>query len=324
MEKILITGVQGQTGSYLAELLTEQNWEVHGTVTAPSDIRNHAIPAILHPADLKKPGSLTAVLKSVRPDAIVNLAAISSVAESWKRPTETFVVNAGAANEILSFIIGLPSSIKSQIRIIQASSSEIFESSSLPLEEASPYGTRNPYGVSKLAAHLIGHTARSLGFRWNNAILFNHESPRRPINFLSKKVAIGVAEISLGLRDVIELGDLSPKRDWGWAPDIAEALSLLLHVPQSGDFIISTGVSHSVEEFVSTTFEIAGITNWKDYVITSNELIRPVETMNTVGLPFKFIQQTGWTPTKSFEEIISTLLEYEISQLKQKHIELND
>lgn len=324
MAKILITGVLGQTGSYLAELLSQQNWEVHGTVTNPSDLRNHDIPAILHPADLKKPGSLTAVLNSVRPDAIVNLAAISSVAESWKRPTETFVVNAGAVNEIFAFIIELPPSVKSQIRIIQASSSEIFQSSSSALEETSPYGTRNPYGVSKLAAHLIGHTARSLGFKWSNAILFNHESPRRPINFLSKKVAIGVAEISLGLRSVIELGDLSPKRDWGWAPDIAEALNLLLNVPQSGDYIISTGVSHSVEDFVSSTFEKAGIANWKDYVVTSDELIRPVETMNTVGSPTKFIQQTGWAPTKSFEEITSTLLEYEINQLKQEQFELKN
>lgn len=317
MKKVLITGVLGQTGSYLADILSLQNWEVHGTVSRPSDLRNHDVPAILHPADLKKTGSLSMVLNSVRPDAVINLAAISSVAESWKNPTQTFTVNAVAVNEIFTYLLGLPHQKKSELRVIQASSSEIFESSNSILHENSTYGARNPYGVSKLAAHLIGQSARSLGYQWSNAILFNHESPRRPMTFLSKKVANAVAEISLGKRSVIELGDLSPRRDWGWAPDVALGLSMLLQNAKSDDYIISTGVSHSVEEFVASTFKHAGITDWKSYVVSSDEFIRPVETMNTVGSPAKFMEMTGWTPSKTFEEITEELYSSQLSSLRQ-------
>lgn len=317
MNKVLITGVLGQTGSYLAEILSDQNWEVHGTVTSPLDLPKHIVPAILHSADLKKPGSLTSVMQSIRPEAVINLAAISSVAQSWKHPTETFTVNAVAVNEIFSYLLSLNSSKKTQVQVIQASSSEIFESSSSILSETSVYGARNPYGVSKLAAHLIGHSARTLGFRWNNAILFNHESPRRPITFLSKKVAKATAEISMGIRTSIELGDLSPRRDWGWAPDVAEAISLLLKVSKPDDYIISTGASHSVEEFVASTFRHAGISDWKSHVTQSSEFIRPIETMNSVGSPSKFIETTGWAPSKSFDEITAELYNYELAQLSQ-------
>lgn len=318
MKKVLITGVLGQTGSYLADILSLQNWEVHGTVSRPSDLRSHLVPAVLHPADMNKTGSLSMVLRSVRPDAVVNLAAISSVAESWKRPTETFTINAVAVNEIFSYLLSLAPQKKSEVKVIQASSSEIFESSPSILLENSTYGARNPYGVSKLAAHLIGHTARSLGFQWSNAILFNHESPRRPMSFLSKKVANAVAEISLGRRISIELGDLRPRRDWGWAPDVADALSLLLKISQCDDFIISTGISHSVEQFVSSTFSHAGIKDWKSYVISSDEFMRPVETMNTVGSPAKFMETTGWAPSKSFEEITKELYISQLSLLTQQ------
>lgn len=317
MKKVLITGVLGQTGSYLAEILKSENWEVHGTVTNPGDLKNQFIPATLHPTDLCKPGSLTRVLNSVSPEVIINLAAISSVAESWKHPVETFSVNAVAVNEIFSYLMGLSSNQKNRVKVIQASSSEIFASSNGILVENSPYDARNPYGVSKLAAHLIGHSARTLGFKWDNAVLFNHESPRRPAHFLSKKVARAVAEIKLGLRTKIELGDLSPHRDWGWAPDVAKALYLLMNLGDSDDYIISTGYSHSVEEFVSSTFRHAGISDWRSHVLISRDFIRPKETLHTVGSPLKFMQKTGWAPSKTFEEITGELLEFELASLNQ-------
>jgi GDPmannose 4,6-dehydratase len=324
MKKILITGVLGQTGSYLAELLAKNEWQIHGTVTKPSEIKRSFIPAILHPADLSVSGNLFRLLKTIRPDAIVNLAAISSVAESWKKPVQTFRVNASAVNEIFEYSFSLSPKEKINFKAIQASSSEIFEETQGILTEESSLGSRNPYGTSKLAAHLIGQNARTLGIQWTNAILFNHESTRRPDQFLSKKVAKGVAEISLGLRKTITLGDLSPRRDWGWAPDVAQALWLLLESNESDDYIISTGVSYSVEEYVSQTFKNAGISDWMKYVVQSSEFIRPVETRNTLGSPKKFSDKTGWVPSITFNDITNELLTHEINKLKNQQMKSHE
>jgi GDPmannose 4,6-dehydratase len=312
MPRLLITGIQGQTGSFLADHYVTRAWDVHGTASMPptSPERDDAT---LHAVNFMDRGALGALLDSLKPELIVNLAAISSVAQSWKSPALTMQVNAVAVAEIAEYALRQVATLGNGPRVIQASSSEIFES--LPGQhqtEETPVRPRNPYGVSKAAAHFTGQASREAGVHWTNAILYNHESLRRPESFLSRKVTKAVAEIALGLRERLTLGTLSSIRDWGWAPDVADALVKLAALEESGDYIVSTGTQHSVEEFVEAAFRCAGLNPWREYVDFSDEFVRPNETPSSAASPQKLMAATGWQPTVTFEEVVRRMVENDI------------
>lgn len=315
MRRLLITGIQGQTGSYLANHYVTQGWDVHGTASMPPTAPEHA-DVTLHGVNFVDRGALGQLLASLEPELIVNLAAISSVAQSWKSPALTMQVNAVAVAEIAEYAHQHATSPRGGPRVIQASSSEIFESiPGKPQTEETPIRPRNPYGVSKAAAHFTGQASRAAGAHWTNAILYNHESPRRPDSFLSRKVTKAVAEIALGMRERLTLGALSSVRDWGWAPDVADALFTLAALEESGDFIVSTGAQHSVEEFVETAFRCAGLNPWREYVDFSDEFIRPNETPSSAASPEKLMSATGWKPTVTFEDVVRRMVESDMSLL---------
>jgi GDPmannose 4,6-dehydratase len=317
---VLITGIQGQTGSYLADSYVSSGWTVHGTANVPkTSLAEKSIH--LHSVDFEIRGSLKSLLERLEPDVVINLAAVSSVAQSWKQPLETFSVNALAVAEIGAYLSELPTPKKRQTRVIQASSSEIFGSPDVsPQTELTPLQPTNPYGASKAAAHMLGQTYRAAGFHWSNCILYNHESPRRPPSFLSRKVSLAVARISLGLQDGVELGSLDPERDWGWAPDYARAISLVGTLDEAGDFVIASGTSHSVRDFVVEAFATVGITDWSSFVTSSAEFIRPRETRRSVGDASKLKRATGWLPTVSFSEMVKALVNSDLEeQIKSVH-----
>lgn len=315
MPRILITGVQGQTGSYLADFFIEKDWDVHGTANMPPT-RPEPSSVTLHAVNFQNSGALGELLKALQPDVIVNLAAVSSVAASWKQPALTMQVNAVAVTEIAEYALARNAARSHATKVIQASSSEIFESiPGVAQTEETPIRPRNPYGVSKAAAHFTGQISRNAGVAWTNAILYNHESPRRPESFLSRKVTKAVAEISTGQRERLALGSLASVRDWGWAPDVADALVRLATLDHTGDYIVSTGEQHSVQEFVEAAFLAVGITDWKNYVDFSDDFIRPNETMSSFASPQKLRDETGWMPTMTFVEIVEKMVKHDLSLL---------
>lgn len=316
MPRALITGVQGQTGFYLAEVLLGDGWEVHGTANIPNSIPPQDS-VELHKVDFSSPGSLKSLLEKIHPNLVVNLAAISSVAEAWKSPTSTLTVNTVAVAEIAEYLT--QSANSEETRVVQASSAEIFgNSSDSVFTELTPIAPINPYGVSKAASHLLGQTYRQTGLGWSNAILFNHESPRRPLTFLSRKVSNAVARISLGLQETIELGDLSSQRDWGWAPDYAQALALIAQNENADDFIVASGVAHSVEDYVRTAFAYVGISDWQDRVSSIAEFMRPTEVKVSVGDSSKLTRETGWEPKVSFQEMVGRMVQADLDLISQE------
>lgn len=316
MPRALITGVQGQTGYYLAEVLLGDGWEVHGTANIPNSIPPQES-VELHKVDFSSPGSVKTLLNKIQPDLVVNLAAISSVAEAWKSPTSTLTVNTVAVAEIAEYLS--QSANSEETRVVQASSAEIFgNSSDSVFTELTPIAPINPYGVSKAATHLLGQTYRQTGLRWSNAILFNHESPRRPLTFLSRKVSNAVARISLGLQETTELGDLSSQRDWGWAPDYAQALALIAQNENADDFIVASGVAHSVEDYVKTAFAYVGISDWQDRVSSNAEFMRPTEVKVSVGDSSKLNRETGWEPKVSFHEMVGRMVQADLDLISQE------
>lgn len=315
MPRVLITGIQGQTGSYLAENYVNLGWDVHGTASVPVAEQSDS-KAVLHRVNFSESGSLLALLKSTRPQVIVNLAAISSVAQSWESPSLTLGVNSVAVAEIAEFLSSHDDKIT---RVIQASSSEIFGDADVsPQTEATPIRPRNPYGVSKAASHLLGQSYRQAGFSWSNCILYNHESPRRPPTFLSRKVSMGVARIAAGLQESLELGSLSSRRDWGWAPDYAKAIELVASHGQADDLIIASGVDHSVEDYVREAFFAVGITDWQSRVIVNQDFIRPTETKVSVGDSSKLQTETGWRPTVTFSEMVKKMVTFDVELLEEE------
>lgn len=316
MPRALITGVQGQTGYYLAEYLLAEGYDVHGTANIPNDVEPQN-GVELHKVDFASQGSLKTLLKNIQTDLVVNLAAISSVAEAWKSPTATLTVNTLAVAEIAEYATEATDS--KNVRIVQASSSEIFgNSQDSVFTEQTAISPINPYGVSKAASHLLGQTYRKTGVGWSNAILFNHESPRRPLGFLSRKVSNAVARISLGLQDNVELGDLSSQRDWGWAPDYARALALISQHHTADDFIVASGVAHSVEDYVAAAFNYVGISQWQDHVSINSKFIRPTEVKISVGDSRKLRVATGWTPSVTFEQMVGRMVQADIDLVSQE------
>jgi GDPmannose 4,6-dehydratase len=318
LPKALITGITGQDGSYLAELLLSKGYEVVGIVRRTS---HHSYERIEHflerievlAADLLDQHSLTMVLQETRPDEVYNLAAQSYVPTSWTQPVLTGEFTALGVTRILEAI----RLVHPSTRFYQASSSEMFgRVSETPQRETTSFYPRSPYGVAKVYGHWITVNYReSYNLYAVSGILFNHESPRRGIEFVTRKVTDGVARIKLGLSQEIRLGNLDARRDWGFAGDYVEAMWLMLQQPQPQDYVIGTGQTHSVRELVEAAFGHVGL-DWRKYVKTDPKFVRPAEVDVLQADPSKARRELGWSPKVSFSELVGMMVEADMIRLR--------
>jgi GDPmannose 4,6-dehydratase len=316
-KRALITGITGQDGSYLAELLLEKGYEVYGMVRRSSTENFERIDHLtdritLIQADLLDPTSLVEALEEARPTEVYNLGAQSFVPTSWKQPVLTAEFTAVGVTRLLEAI----RRVDPDIRFYQASSSEMFgKVREVPQNEQTPFYPRSPYGVAKVYGHFITVNYReSYGLFAVSGILFNHESPRRGLEFVTRKISDGVARIKLGLADEIRLGNLEAKRDWGYAGDYVEAMCLMLQADEPEDYVIATGEEHSVQEFADLAFAHAGLEP-KQYVKTDPEFLRPAEVDHLVGDATKASEQLGWQPRVSFKELAEMMVDADLERL---------
>jgi GDPmannose 4,6-dehydratase len=317
MPTALITGISGQDGTYLADLLLNEGYTVHGTVTSASDAENNVPRAkeiSLHIVDMNTPGVISTVIDDVEPDEIYNLAALSSVYHSWVDPFQTAMINGLAVAELLAAAWVLYERGKRKVSVIQASSAELFGT---PEETPQTEGTRirptSPYGAAKAYAHHLVGVYRGRGLQASSAILYNHESPLRPETFVTRKITAGVARIAAGRQNLIELGTLDVRRDWGWAPDYARAMRLMAGTQNIDDFVIATGETHSITDFLSIAFQRVGIADWQPYVRISDHLVRPVDPAQQVGDSSHAQKILGWVPTKTFDEIVHAMVDHDLA-----------
>jgi GDPmannose 4,6-dehydratase len=316
-KRALITGVTGQDGSYLAELLLDKGYEVYGMVRRSStenfDRIDHLTDRItLVQADLLDQSSLVEALEEARPTELYNLGAQSFVPTSWKQPVLTAEFTAVGVTRLLEAV----RRVDPDIRFYQASSSEMFgKVREAPQNERTPFYPRSPYGVAKVYGHFITVNYReSYGLYAVSGILFNHESPRRGLEFVTRKISDGVARIKLGLADELRLGNLDAKRDWGFAGDYVEAMWLMLQAHEPEDYVIATGDEHSVQEFAEIAFAHAGLDS-KQYVKTDPEFLRPAEVDHLVGDATKAREQVGWQPRVSFKDLVEMMVEADLERL---------
>ncbi len=316
-KRALITGITGQDGSYLAELLLEKGYEVVGMMrrsSAPNLWRiQHLLDRIvLKPADLLDQLSLLRLVDEVRPHEIYNLAAMSFVPASWDQPMLTGEFNALGVTRLLDAV----RQVDPSIRYYQASSSEMFgKVRQVPQNELTPFYPRSPYGVSKVFAHYITVNYReSYHLFAVSGMLFNHESPRRGLEFVTRKVSDGVARIKLGLADTLSVGNLDAHRDWGFAADYVRAMWLMLQQDRADDYVIATGVSHSVRDLVEIAFAHAGL-DWQKHVRIDPALLRPAEVDHLLGDPSKARAVFGWTPTVDFRQLVVMMVDADLKLL---------
>jgi len=317
-KKAIITGVTGQDGSYLAELLLDKGYEVTGIVrrlSAPNVWRiQHLLGRLtLFQADLLDQLSLIKAVETVQPDEFYNLGAMSFVPASWDQPMLTGEYNAQGVTRALEAI----RSVNRKIRFYQASSSEMYgRVREVPQTELTPFYPRSPYGVSKVFGHYITVNYReSYDLFAVSGILFNHESPRRGIEFVTRKVTDGVARIKLGLTDALALGNLDACRDWGFAGDYVRAMWLMLQQDAPDDYVVATGEAHSVKELVEIAFAHAGL-DWQKHVKTDPRFLRPAEVDHLIGNPAKAQQKLGWTPDVSFSDLVKMMVDADLARLK--------
>lgn len=319
MKKALITGITGQDGSYLAELLLEKGYKVHGMVRR-SSVENYErvehIREKLHfvQGDLTDQSSLDEAIKEIMPDEVYNLAAQSFVPTSWNQPVLTSDVTGLGVTRILEAI----RKHKPDAKFYQASSSEMFgKVQETPQTEKTPFYPRSPYGVSKIYGHWITVNYReSYRIFACSGILFNHESPRRGLEFVTRKVTNTVAKIKLGLAKELRMGNMEAKRDWGFAGDYVQAMWMMLQQDHPEDFVISTGKAHSVQELVDVAFEAVGLKS-KDYVVTDPKFLRPAEVDFLIGNPEKAKTKLQWRPKVSFEQLIQMMVNEDLRILKE-------
>ncbi len=314
----LITGITGQDGSYLAELLLEQGYDVHGMVRRSSTEKFERIEHIreritLHQADLLDQRSLTDALRAAKPDEIYNLAAMSFVAVSWIQPTLTAEFTGVGVTRILEAM----RETCPEARFYQASSSEMFgKVREVPQNEDTPFYPRSPYGVAKAYGHFITVNYReSYDLHATSGILFNHESPRRGLEFVTRKITWHAAAIKHGLRDKVSLGNLDAKRDWGYAKDYVVAMWLMLQQDRADDYVIATNATHTVRDCVQIAFDEAGIPDWERHVEIDSQFVRPAEVDLLIGDYGKAQRDLGWKPDTSFEELIRLMTRADLELL---------
>ncbi|MDP2649879.1 MAG: GDP-mannose 4,6-dehydratase [bacterium] len=316
MKKALITGVTGQDGSYLAELLLSKRYKVYGLTRRTSTINNERIKHIqdkitLIQGDLLDQSSLSSALMETQPEEVYNLAAQSFVKTSWNQPVLTGEFTALGVTRMLEAI----RVVNPKIKFYQASSSEMFgKVTETPQKETTRFHPRSPYGVAKVYGHYITVNYReSYDLFACSGILFNHESPRRGLEFVTKKITHAVARIKLGKQEKLELGSLEPKRDWGFAGDYVEAMWLMLQQDKPDDYVISTGENHSVREFVQLAFDVVGIKDWQKYIIANKEEhMRPAEVDYLIGNSAKAKKVLNWTPKTSFKDLVKMMVQADL------------
>ncbi len=317
MKRALITGITGQDGSYLAEFLLAKGYEVYGMTrrssTTTSGRIDHIVDQItLLQGDLLDQASLVSAVQAAQPDEVYNLAAQSFVPTSWNQPVLTGEFTALGVTRILEAI----RQARPEARFYQASSSEMFgKVRAVPQSEDTPFYPRSPYGVAKVYGHYATVNYReSYDLFACSGILFNHESPRRGLEFVTRKVTDGVARIKVGLSKELRMGNLEAKRDWGFAGDYVEAMWLMLQQDKPDDYVVATGETHSVEELVACAFEHVGL-EWRDYVAVDAKFIRPAEVDLLVGDPSKAREALGWTPRMTFRELVGTMVDADMERL---------
>jgi GDPmannose 4,6-dehydratase len=318
MPKALITGITGQDGSYLAEFLLEKGYEVIGMVRRTSTVNFHRIAHIQNditivPGDLLDQVSLIHILEQYQPDEVYNLAAQSFVQTSWGQPVFTGEVTALGVTRVLDAI----RIVNPKIRFYQASSSEMFgKVVEVPQKETTPFYPRSPYGVAKVYGHWITVNYReSYNLHASSGILFNHESPRRGLEFVTRKITHHVAKIKLGMTNELRLGNLDARRDWGYAKDYVKAMWLMLQQDEPDDYVVATGETYSVEDFLVAAFGCVNL-NWRDYVVQDERFMRPAEVDLLVGDPSKAKRKLGWQPSVSFKELVEMMVEADLKMLK--------
>ena len=315
--RALITGITGQDGSYLAEVLLDRGYEVHGMVRRSSTERFERVEHLreritLHQGDLLDERSLVDTLRAARPDEVYNLAAMSFVAVSWIQPTLTAEFTGVGVTRLLEAI----REVCPEARFYQASSSEMFgKVREMPQSEATPFYPRSPYGVAKAYGHHITVNYReSYGLHASSGILFNHESERRGLEFVTRKLTWHAAAIKLGLAQEVRLGNLDAQRDWGYARDYVEAIWLMLQQDQADDYVIATGVRHSVRDCAELAFDRVGL-RADDHIVIDESLKRPAEVDTLVGDASKARRVLGWEPKTSFEELIALMVDADLERL---------
>ena len=318
--RALITGISGQDGSYLSEFLLEKGYEVHGIVRRSSTdgfqrIKHLEGKITLHQADLLDQQSLTQVVEKVRPQEVYNLAAQSFVPTSWEQPLLTGEFTALGVARVLEAI----RLVDCNIRFYQASSSEMFgKVLEEPQNEKTPFWPRSPYGVAKAYGHWITVNYReSYGLFACSGILFNHESPRRGLEFVTRKVTDGAARIKLGLEEKLELGNLAAMRDWGFAGDYVQAMWMMLQRESPDDYVIATGEKHSVQQLVELAFDRVGL-DWREHIEMDPQLVRPAEVQTLCGDARKARQQLGWAPKVDFQKLIHMMVDADVARVSHQ------
>ncbi|MCA0452810.1 MAG: GDP-mannose 4,6-dehydratase [Chloroflexi bacterium] len=320
-KRALITGITGQDGSYLAEFLLSKDYEVFGLVRRSSTVNYERIKHIqdditLVPGDILDQTSVIQAISTIRPQEVYNLAAQSFVQTSWNQPVFTSDVTALGVTRVLDAI----RAIDPGIRFYQASSSEMFgKVQEVPQKETTPFYPRSPYGVAKVYGHWITVNYReSYNLHATSGILFNHESPRRGLEFAPRKVSYNVAKIKLGLANELRMGNYDAQRDWGFAGDYVQAMWLMLQQDTPDDFVIATGQTHSVEKLLNVAFSTVDL-DWKQYTVQDEKFMRPAEVDLLVGDPTKAKQKLGWEPQVSFEQLVQMMVESDLKLLKEEH-----
>lgn len=329
-KKALITGITGQDGSYLAELLLDKGYEVHGIIRRASTFGTDRIDHLyrdphdpkaemfLHYGDMTDATGLRRVLQEVEPDEVYNLAAQSHVKVSYEQPEYTADVDAVGVLRLLDAIRDYQDNGGDEIRFYQAGTSEMYGNTPPPQDEETPFHPDSPYAASKVAAH---HYTRNYREAYDlfaaNGILFNHESPRRGERFVTRKITRAVGRIHVGLQKKLFLGNLDAKRDWGFAGDYVEAMWRMLQQDEPGDFVIATGEAHSVREFLDAAFGYVGI-DWEDHVEIDPEYYRPVDVDILRGDPSKAEKKLDWTPETTFDELVEMMVEHDLEKAKRE------
>ncbi|WP_424464633.1 GDP-mannose 4,6-dehydratase [Pseudoclavibacter helvolus] len=324
MPRALITGITGQDGLYLAELLLGKGYEVFGLIRGQNnpklELVQRTVPGVkILTGDLTDASSLTRVLNASQPDEVYNLGAISFVAYSWENASVTTDVTGKGVLNILEATRLWAGSDLDKVRFYQASSSEMFgKVQQVPQSEETLLWPRSPYGVAKTYGHYMTINYReSYGMHASSGILFNHESPRRGPEFVTRKVTQAVARIKLGLQDEIVMGNLDAKRDWGFAGDYVDAMWRMLQQEEGDDYVVATGETHSIKELLDVAFKAAEIENWESYVRQAPEFMRPAEVDLLIGDPSKAREKLDWTPTVSFESLVQMMVESDLKEQAQ-------
>ena len=324
MPTALITGITGQDGLYLAELLLAKGYDVHGVIRGQNNPKRELVRAIvpdvrLHHGDLTDQSSLMRALRNSEPDEVYNLGAVSFVAYSWENAHVTTDVTAKGVLNMLEAVRLHAGGDPTSVRFYQASSSEMFgKVQESPQHEKTLLWPRSPYGVAKVFGHYLTINYReSYGMHASSGILFNHESPRRGPEFVTRKVSRAVARISLGLQEELVMGNLDAQRDWGFAGDYVEAMWLMLQQPQADDYVVATGQTHAIRDLLDVAFARVGVSDWTPYVRQDERFMRPAEVDHLIGDATKARRVLGWEPRVGFAELVQMMVDADLAQEKE-------